>query len=437
MSRILIYTPFLIIALAAAYSIFSMVGSQKRVQRPVRQQRPLHFVFLVPCLDEATVIGNTVERLLALEGPSRSILVIDDGSSDGTAAIVEDFDHPAVHVLRRVLPNARQGKGEALNAGVRHLQSSTILGDWVPDDVVVCVVDADGRLDPMTLREVAPMYSDPQVAGVQIGVRMLNAGDNLLARMQDVEFVAYSEIFQRSRSGRGIAGLGGNGQFTRLVALFELGADPWTKSLTEDLDLGLRLVSLGWKTQFCGVVAVHQQALTNVGRLVRQRTRWFQGHLQAAARIPMLAKSNLSFGQACELSLLLMLPIVVVGMSLFGIAVWSAAVVRALVTWRRSGVHLGASTVWRGLVMYLLTFGTSYFYGFVYWLHSSPRKIGLVIRDSHVMVLYQYIWLFAGAKALWRAAFQQNDWAKTARLPDAVPAAPSDRASAPAGSPHR
>ena len=419
MNRILTFTPFAIIALAAMYSVLSMLGAQKRFRRPVRQQRPLHFVFLVPCLDEERVIGQTVERLLALEGPSRSVLVIDDGSSDATAEIVESFWHPDVHVLRRFLPEARQGKGEALNAGVRHLQMSGILASWAAEDVVVCVVDADGRLDATTLQEVAPLYSDPEVAGVQIGVRMLNAGDNLLARMQDVEFVAYSEIFQRSRSGRGIAGLGGNGQFTRLVALYELGPDPWTRSLTEDLDLGLRLVSLGWKTQFCGVVAVHQQALTSVKKLVRQRTRWFQGHLQAAARIPLLAESKLSLGQACELSLLLMLPIVVVGMSLFGLGVWGAAMVKALFSWR-GGIHLTPTSIGRLALMYVLTFGTSYFYGFVYWLHTSPRRLGLVIRDSHVMVLYQYIWLFAGLRAFWRAAFQQNDWAKTARLPDSV-----------------
>jgi len=55
-----------------------------------------------------------------------------------------------------------------------------------------------------------------------------------------MEFLVFTEVFQRARRRWGNAGLGGNGQFVRWTALQALGDEPWTDYLTEDLDMGLR-----------------------------------------------------------------------------------------------------------------------------------------------------------------------------------------------------
>ena len=75
--------------------------------------------------------------------------------------------------------------------------------------MIVVVLDADGRLAPNALIEVAPFFADPAVGGVQVGVRMYNAREKLLARMQDFEFVTFTEVFQRARQRIGSVGLGG------------------------------------------------------------------------------------------------------------------------------------------------------------------------------------------------------------------------------------
>src|SRR5690625_5070936 len=78
-------------------------------------------VFLIPCLNEEEVISASLERLTALKHDKIHILVIDDGSDDATAELVLRNPDPRVKLLQRTLPNARQGKGEALNAAVQHI----------------------------------------------------------------------------------------------------------------------------------------------------------------------------------------------------------------------------------------------------------------------------------------------------------------------------
>ena len=68
----------------------------------------------------------------------------------------------------------------------------------------------------------SPYFQQPRVGAVQVGVRMYNAQESLLARMQDIEFVVFTEIYQRARRHLGTVELGGNGQFVRLAALRSL-----------------------------------------------------------------------------------------------------------------------------------------------------------------------------------------------------------------------
>ena len=114
--------------------------------------------------------------------------------------------------------------------------------------VIVVVVDADGRIAPTAPHFVAAHFEDPQVGGVQALVRIYNR-TGFLTQMQDVEFSVYGSVYQAGRNHAGTAGMGGNGQFNRLSALDAIadGDGPWRNRLTEDQDLGLRLLAAGWK----------------------------------------------------------------------------------------------------------------------------------------------------------------------------------------------
>jgi 1,2-diacylglycerol 3-beta-glucosyltransferase len=408
-----------IISLAYVAYLFAL----SRRQRPDPPPAPidLTYAFIIPCLNEEAVIGTTLDRLLPLLSGDDLVLVVDDASDDGTLEVLHAYDSPRVHVLRRELPEARRGKGDVLNAAVRHLKGSGLLGERPTDRVVVGIFDADGGLAPEALSVVAGYFRDPRAGAVQIGVQMRNANVNLLARMQDMEFTVFTEVFQRARQLIGSVGLGGNGQFVRLAALESLGDSPWTSCLTEDLDLGVRLLLGGWRNIYCPTVCVDQQAVVQIRRWLRQRARWFHGHLQCWKLVPAILRSQLGARSASDLVWYLMLPVAVLLIPLAALPLFFAALVVLLASPDRltalAAGHHGLLIV----LVYLLSFGPAYPYAFVYWLRGRSGLVRAIIL-AHGFELYSHLWLIAGWMAVLRIVRRKRGWEKTVRLAE-TPAA--------------
>ena len=450
--RPFVWLAALLIFLSVGYGLAMLVASRREPRRspapPMPQRRgpgqlapgqagsagadqDMLFVFLLPCLNEEKVILNSIRRLLAMPGGNFIVLVIDDGSDDDTVGVVSAVPDGRVSVLSRKPPEARQGKGAALNAAVAHLTSSGQLAGRDPENVIVVVVDADGQLDPHAIAAVTPYFADPTIGAVQVGVRINNRDRSRLARMQDMEFVMYTEIFQRGRRHLGSVGLGGNGQFVRLSALLSLKPTPWTRSLTDDLDMGIRLLAGGWRNDYCAGAAVHQQGVVKVRRLVRQRSRWFQGHLQSwkliplvLRRVPRRARADLLYhltGPAVLLIASLLTASFVLSMANF---VLLSASGRSVIGW------------WI-VTTYALTVGPALIYGYVYWTKERANGVSLmrVVGLAHLYVCYGMIWYLAGWWAVGRTLRGQADWAKTDRVaeaPVAPPVVPA-RAGSPVG----
>jgi len=382
---------------------------------PPAAAHELFFVFLLPCLNEEKVILNSLRRLLSLPGENFGVMVIDDGSDDGTAAAVRGVADERVRLMQRTPPNARQGKGEALNAAIARLSESSWLEGRDPDRIVVVVVDADGRVDPHSLSAVAPYFADPTVGAVQIGVRINNREMSRLARMQDMEFVIYTEVFQRGRRHLGSVGLGGNGQFMRLSALRSLGEAPWTRSLTEDLDLGIRLLTAGWRNEYCHTAAVHQQGVIELRRLIRQRSRWFQGHLQSWKLIPRILRGAPRPARVDLLYHLSSPALLLIGSLLtasFACSLLGSGVVAA-----DGGNPLG----WWVLSTYALAFGPAVLYSYTYWLRERDRGMSLARTAglAHLYVGYCLMWYAAGWWAVGRTLRRRTNWSKTDRVAEA------------------
>lgn len=388
---------------------------------PAAAHGGVFYVFVMPCLNEELVIARSLQRLLSMPADNFAVMVIDDGSDDGTAAAVTGVADERVWLLSRKLPNARQGKGEALNDAIAQLVSSDRLAGRDPDKVIIAVVDADGHLDQHALADVTEFFADPAVGAVQIGVRINNRDRSMLARMQDMEFVIYTEVFQRGRRHLGSVGLGGNGQFVRLSALRSLGHAPWTRSLTEDLDLGVRLAAAGWRNEYCRTAAVHQQGVVEVKRLIRQRARWFQGNLQSWRLIPLVLRS-MPGRKGADLLFLLSSPALVLIASLltvsFCVVLADCAVLAA------TGHDPFGSWV---AFTYALILGPALAYAGVYWKKERATGLRLVKAFwlAHLYVGYSMIWYASGWRAAVRAMRGRTGWAKTDRVAEAPTATPA------------
>lgn len=394
---------------------------------PDADLRGYRFFFLVPALDEQEVIGGTVHALLH-EQAGATVVVIDDGSTDRTAAIVDSFaDTGRVLLLRRVAPQARQGKGKALNAGLELIRQHVATLDTAQRaEIIVGVMDADGRMTPNATAAVAAEFAkDESLGGLQLVVRIRNRDTAALA-FQDMEFWAISGIGQFGRVPFGSVSMGGNGQFTRLTALDEIGAEPWSESLTEDLDLGISLSVLGWRTTSTPNAYVSQQGVADLRPLLKQRTRWYQGHMMAMARFPELARSRfLPTGRFLELSAYLALP-------------WCLAlpwpliqIYLAYTVFFGSGIPAAQvqSLAQRVLVTaawLVLSFTPNVFWGVVYYRRARSQSLWTSLRMGHLMVIWSYVSYVAAYRALGRIVLRRNAWAKTSRETEdsAAPAGP-------------
>jgi len=400
-----------IIGVAIMYNTGMFVLSRVPLRRATPQGRGRLYVFMLACLNEEKVIATSLARITALPGDAYIVLVVDDASDDATAQIIQEVDSSKVVLYRRTLPDARRGKGAALNAGLRHLRRSGMMANYDPDDVIICVVDADGRLDSHVLEEVNPHFDDPATGAVQVGVRMYNRRQGLLPRLQDMEFVVYGEIFQLARRHIGSVGMGGNGQFMRLSALDSLSGDAWSDCLTEDLDLGVRLLAHGWTNVHCPTAAVHQQAVLTLGRLLRQRSRWFQGHMQAARLVPLILR-RIPAKPAADLLYHLSSPVLLLLASLLPLS-FSIALIGTGLASARSG-HLLLSPWWLP-VFYGLTFGIASTYAYVYRKREKEMGVLRALILGHLYVIYGYIWFVSGWWALGRTVRGRQTWLKTAR----------------------
>jgi hypothetical protein len=177
-----------------------------------------------------------------------------------------------------------------------------------PENVITVVFDADTgwnrtfyRLSPPISGMLRSPASSPR-SGCTTPIETTDA--LATPRVRDL-----GQVFCRAKDRLGSATLGGNGQCVRFSALSDLGSEPWHAfSLTEDLDLSLRLLKKGWRIRFCSSVAVFQEAVPRLRALVRQRSRWLQGHVVCWQHLPALLRSRLPFLARGELLLFLLLP---------------------------------------------------------------------------------------------------------------------------------
>ena len=381
----------------------------------------------MPCLNEERVVGRTVASALAMVGPKGTVsrvLVVDDGSDDGTAQVLAAIRHPNLVVLRRELPHARRGKGEALNEAYRYIVKQTAAERIHPRRVAVGVIDGDGRGSANMLTEVGRILRDPGVGAVQCRVRIHNR-DRILGAVQDLEFGAIVNAAQILRNTMGSVGLGGNGQFARLSALKELGDTPWSRCLVEDMELGLRLHLAGHGVRFASRAAVTQQGVVDVRRLIRQRTRWAQGNLQCVAYVPrVIGSRRIPNSAMIEMLYYLLAPwlnavgaVAVTGLfayAAFGLLPGHQATAYAG-SWQELATAFGlwaAATLAPGVV-----------WAVAHRWQLRDEKLSRLLLAALVFPAFLFLGLIATCRAIGRQLTGERTWVKTERLAEApVPA---------------
>ncbi|MEU1262571.1 polysaccharide deacetylase family protein [Streptomyces cellulosae] len=219
---------------------------------------------LVPAYNEAKCIENTVNSLMASDHPIE-VLVIDDGSTDGTARIVEAMGLPNVRVIRQL--NA--GKPAALNRGLANARY----------DIVV-MMDGDTVFEPSTVRELVQPFADPRVGAVAGNAKVGNK-DSLIGAWQHIEYVMGFNLDRRMydilRCMPTIPGAVGAFRKSALEPIGGMSDD----TLAEDTDVTMALHRAGWRVVYAENARAWTEAPETVQQLWSQRYRWSYGTMQA------------------------------------------------------------------------------------------------------------------------------------------------------------
>jgi len=237
-----------------------------RAGGPVYQPR---ISIIVPAYNEELEIESALESHLALEYPHVEIVVVDDGSMDRTAELVQPFVHPDPEdgVYLHTIENS--GKGDALNYGI---EKST-------GDLILCV-DADSRLDSDALWYAVRHFQDPRVGAVAGNVKVINRR-GLLPNLQGLEYIVGQNLLRRLQSMFNMVNIvpGPFGLFRRETLESVGGYDEDT--FAEDCDLTLKILAAGWKIDYELNAIARTEAPEELGPFIRQRYRWTRGTLQS------------------------------------------------------------------------------------------------------------------------------------------------------------
>jgi cellulose synthase/poly-beta-1,6-N-acetylglucosamine synthase-like glycosyltransferase/peptidoglycan/xylan/chitin deacetylase (PgdA/CDA1 family)/spore germination protein YaaH len=221
---------------------------------------------LIPCFNEEKVIVASVRRILASTWPNLEVIVLDDGSSDGTSRVVsEAFDGEPRVRLRRF---ENGGKARALNRGLAEASGE-----------IIVALDADTLFPPDTVPKLVRWFSDPRVGAVA-GNAIVGNRRNLITRWQALEYVTAQNLERRALAALGAVTVvpGAVGAWRR-EALEALGGYP-SDTLAEDQDLTIAVQRAGWLVEFDPDARAYTEAPETIQGLLKQRFRWSFGTLQ-------------------------------------------------------------------------------------------------------------------------------------------------------------
>ncbi len=238
--------------------------------RPAPQDHPEykpHVSVLIPAYNEEAAIVDTVGAALASNYPHLEVLVVNDGSTDRTAALVQrNFGHdPRVRLLMQ--PN--RGKPTALNHGLAEASGEILIS-----------IDADTIVDPDAIPRLVRHFADPKVGAVAGNVKVMNR-NKWLTRWQALEYITSQNLEKRAFDLLNCIPVVPGAVGAWRTDLLRSAGGFSGETVAEDTDLTLTIRRDGWKILYDEDAIGRTEVPDTMDALVRQRFRWTFGTLQA------------------------------------------------------------------------------------------------------------------------------------------------------------
>lgn len=248
----------------APLALLQRIRTRRAVHNTPAYQPPV--TVAIPAYNEERVVGMTVESVLASDYPDFHVIVIDDGSTDGTWAELQTRFASDKRVT--LLHQQNGGKSSALNEAFNRAQT----------EIVVCL-DADTTFEPSTIRHLVAPFADSRVGAVAGNIKVGNR-INLLTIWQSIEYIT-NQNFDRSAYAvmNAVPVIPGAVSAWRRSAVISAGGFD-ADTLAEDCDLTFKIRLLGYHTCCANNAIAHTEVPDTPQLLAKQRFRWAFGILQ-------------------------------------------------------------------------------------------------------------------------------------------------------------
>jgi poly-beta-1,6-N-acetyl-D-glucosamine synthase len=248
-----------------------VLRAEKKKYGKVRDYTPLVSV-IVPAWNEEVGIMRTIKSILVNTYKNIEIVVVNDGSTDDSSIIVEDFITRRKDDIRKFGRNVRHyyipngGKGGALNYGIKKSKGEIVL-----------TMDADSALAPDALAKLVEYFRDPKISAVVGQVRVANTRGRLVGHIQRLEYL-FGFYFKRSHCVIGAEYIyGGACAAFRRKATFEYFGLFDENNKTEDIEMSMRTKFHGLHSIFAEDVICYTEGASSYMGLINQRLRWKKG----------------------------------------------------------------------------------------------------------------------------------------------------------------
>ncbi len=266
--KFLVYSATFFSLYVAFFYLVTILENRRALYLPKLKGKFPSVAFIVPCYNEEKSIAQTVESLLALDYPRDKfqILVIDDGSRDGTFKIAKQFEKQGPV---KVYHQKNGGKHTALNYGLAQVHSE-----------FVGTLDADSFVDPQALKKMLPYFADSNVQAVTSSLKVYQP-KNFLQYLQNVEY-ALGIYLRKALTLIGSLQVTPGPLTIFRRAIFEEIGYYRRAHLTEDGEIALRLQSYNYQIENAVNAYVYTVSPDNFKSLYKQRVRWYQGTIRNA-----------------------------------------------------------------------------------------------------------------------------------------------------------
>lgn len=274
---LLVLTAWAVISLAFAtgLKLAALFASLRRRPAPAEDpatlaQLPVVSV-MVALYRESDIAARLVQRLGRLAYPRSHldiVLVVEEEDQLTRKALARADLPPWMRVV--VTPAGRvKTKPRALNFGLTQCRGS-----------IIGVYDAEDAPEPQQIRKVVARFaqSGPDLACLQGVLDFYNPTKNWLARCFTIEYAGWFRVVLPGMARLGMPlPLGGTTLFFRREILERLGG--WDAyNVTEDADLGMRLVRHGYRTEILQTTTLEEANCYGLP-WVKQRSRWIKGYM--------------------------------------------------------------------------------------------------------------------------------------------------------------